>query len=61
MKKNNSLSHLTLLKKEQDKKIPKITSEINKRSMRAYHEQYWYGENFCMIFLKYNKLKINLF
>jgi len=57
MKKNNSLSHLTLLKKEQNKKIPRISSEINKRSMRAYHEQYWYGENFLYNFFDINKIK----
>ena len=57
MKKNNSLSHLTLLKKEQDKKIPKITSEINQRSMRAYHEQYWYGKNFLYDFFEIQQIK----
>jgi 2-polyprenyl-3-methyl-5-hydroxy-6-metoxy-1,4-benzoquinol methylase len=38
--------HLTLLKREEGREIPRSTSEINDRSMRAYNEQYWYGENF---------------
>tara|TARA_A100001011_G_scaffold96429_1_gene101432 strand:+ start:4935 stop:5783 length:849 start_codon:yes stop_codon:yes gene_type:complete len=57
MKKNNKLSHLTLLKKEQNKKIPRNKSEINKRSMRAYYEQYWYGEKFLYEFFDIKKIK----
>jgi len=53
---NKTLSHLTLLKKEQNKKIPKKINEINKRSMRAFKEQYWYGENFLYNFFEIKKL-----
>ena len=38
--------HLTLLKREAGREKPQSASDINDRSMRAYREQYWYGENF---------------
>lgn len=44
-------SHLTILEKEQDKAFPRSIQEINERSMRAFREQAWYGENFLAEFL----------
>ena len=46
------MSHLTVLKREEGRAVPKSAEEIDGRSMRAFREQSWYGEHFLADFLE---------
>ena len=48
------MSHLTALEKERGKPIPQSLDQINKRSMRAFREQAWYGKHFLSEYLGIN-------
>tara|TARA_B100000686_G_scaffold144444_1_gene151884 strand:- start:2871 stop:3716 length:846 start_codon:yes stop_codon:yes gene_type:complete len=54
MKNYSKMSHLTALEKERGKPIPQSLDQINKRSMRAFREQAWYGKHFLSEYLGIN-------
>ncbi|MEE2877078.1 MAG: class I SAM-dependent methyltransferase [Candidatus Neomarinimicrobiota bacterium] len=54
MNKSAKISHLTVLRREEGRTVPKSTEEIDARSMRAFREQAWYGEHVLAKFLGFD-------